>query len=359
MSLAYTTEKQFAISAVRRACLLTSSVFNKLVKNETLVKGDKSPVTVGDFSAQAVISSMLHRAFPDDPIVGEEDAADLRAESGASLRDRIVELANEALTAELGIGDIAEWGIGPGAEQSVDNLLDAIDRGNHEGGRSGRMWTIDPIDGTKGFLRGEQYAVCLALIVDAQVQVGVLGCPNLPLNLSKPDEDKGCLFVAVRGQGAQQLKLTGVDPTPLTMPSYTPSSFSFLESVEAAHSSHSTSSRISAILGLTQPPVRMDSQAKYGCLARGDGGAYMRMPTGVGYKEKIWDHATGSLLVTESGGVITDSRGLPLDFGLGRTLGENYGVIATVKDAHAKLLSAVQEVVKQEQEEAKKKSGAS
>ena len=32
----------------------------------------------------------------------------------------------------------------------------------------------------------------------------------------------------------------------------------------------------------------MDSQAKYGCLARGDGGAYLRMPTGVGYKEKIW-----------------------------------------------------------------------
>ena len=32
----------------------------------------------------------------------------------------------------------------------------------------------------------------------------------------------------------------------------------------------------------------MDSQAKYGCLARGDGGAYLRMPTGTGYQEKIW-----------------------------------------------------------------------
>ncbi|KAJ3714733.1 hypothetical protein C8R42DRAFT_698533 [Lentinula raphanica] len=354
MSLAYTTEKQFAISAVQRACLVTSSVFNKLVKNETLVKGDKSPVTVGDYSAQAVISSMLHRAFPDDPIVGEEDASDLRGENGASLRHRIVELANEALTAELGIGDIAEWGIGPGSEQSTEELLDAIDRGNYEGGRSGRMWTIDPIDGTKGFLRGEQYAVCLALIVDAQVQVGVLGCPNLPLDWSKPDGEKGCLFVAVRGQGAEQMKLSGADPTPLKMPPYSPSTFTFLESVEALHSSHSTTSRISAILGLTKPPIRMDSQAKYGCLARGDGGAYMRMPTGVGYKEKIWDHATGSLLVTESGGAITDSRGQPLDFGLGRTLGENYGVIATVKDAHSILLSAVQEVVKQEKEEAAK-----
>lgn len=70
------------------------------------------------------------------------------------------------------------------------------------------MWTIDPIDGTKGFLRGEQYAVCLALIVDSQVQVGVIGCPNLPYDMSKPDGPKGCIFIAVRGQGVEQVKLT-------------------------------------------------------------------------------------------------------------------------------------------------------
>ncbi|KAE9401232.1 carbohydrate phosphatase [Gymnopus androsaceus JB14] len=200
MSLAFATEKQLALSAVRRACNLTSS-------------GDKSPVTVGDYSAQAVISSMIHHAFPADPIVGEEDAADLRAETGAVLRSRI--------------------------------LLDAIDRGNFEGGRSGRMWTIDPIDGTKGFLRGEQYAVCLALLVDAEVQVGVLGCPNLPIDMSNPDGEKGCLFVAVKGQGAQQMKLSGADPAPLSMPPYSPSTFNFLESVEAAHSSHSTNDKTS------------------------------------------------------------------------------------------------------------------
>ena len=38
-------EKQIAIAAVRRACVLTASVFNKLVKQETLTKDDKSPVT--------------------------------------------------------------------------------------------------------------------------------------------------------------------------------------------------------------------------------------------------------------------------------------------------------------------------
>lgn len=68
------------------------------------------------------------------------------------------------------------------------------------------MWTLDPIDGTKGFLRGEQYAVCLALLVDGKAQVSVMGCPNLPTEMNKPEGDKGCLFIAVRGQGAEQVR---------------------------------------------------------------------------------------------------------------------------------------------------------
>lgn len=68
------------------------------------------------------------------------------------------------------------------------------------------MWTIDPIDGTKGFLRGEQYAVCLSLIVDAHVQVGVIGCPNLPFDSLQPDLGRGVIFVAVKGQGAEQVR---------------------------------------------------------------------------------------------------------------------------------------------------------
>ncbi|KAM6491765.1 hypothetical protein JOM56_012805 [Amanita muscaria] len=152
-----------------RACRLTSIVFEKLVKNETLTKGDKSPVTIGDFASQAVISTMLQHVFPDDPIVGEANASN-RFRSSAHCRERIVDLANEALTDNKG------WGIGPGQQRSAS---DVIDRGNHPGGRTGRMRTIDPIDGTKGLLRGEQCAVYLALIVD--VKVGVIGCPTYPL----------------------------------------------------------------------------------------------------------------------------------------------------------------------------------
>lgn len=41
----YAAEKQIAIAAVRRACVLTASVFNKLVKQEMMTKEDASPVT--------------------------------------------------------------------------------------------------------------------------------------------------------------------------------------------------------------------------------------------------------------------------------------------------------------------------
>lgn len=95
---------------------------------------------MGDFAAQAVVNVMLGKAFPGDAIVGEEDAADLRGEEATSLRTRVVELANEALVGELGLGDMAEWGIGPGQELPAESLLEAIDRGTHAGGRTGRKY---------------------------------------------------------------------------------------------------------------------------------------------------------------------------------------------------------------------------
>jgi len=364
-TLAYHLEKQVAISAVLRACTLTGSVFNKLVQGETVTKDDKSPVTVADYSAQAVINTILSHAFPTDPIVGEEDADDLRNSTSsetALLRTRITELANEALGVSLAKEEKAEWGLG--TARSTDALLDAIDRGNYPGGSTGRMWALDPIDGTKGFLRGGQYAVCLAFIVDSVVQVGVIGCPNLPVDVAKPDGERGALFIAVRGQGAEQRSLSSVfsgEPLPLRIPASaaalspaSPSSIQFLESVEAAHSAHGFNARVASNLGVTLGPNRMDSQAKYCVLSRGgEGNVYLRIPvSGKNYKEKIWDHASGSLLVTEAGGTVSDSEGRPLDFGKGRTLGENFGIVATSADIHPSVIEAIRKVREEEKEQA-------
>ena len=86
---------------------------------------------------------MLLRAFPEDNIVGEEDAADMRAESGASLRNRIVELVNETVTAPLQAGETDAWGLGPDHAQTPEQIMDIIDRGNYNGGSTGRESTIE------------------------------------------------------------------------------------------------------------------------------------------------------------------------------------------------------------------------
>ena len=88
------------------------------------------------------MNTVLSNAFPEDNIVGEEDSSDLRPDANGQLRERVVELANRALTDELSLGDNVQWGIGPGSERTSEQLLAAIDRGNHEGGRKGRASRI-------------------------------------------------------------------------------------------------------------------------------------------------------------------------------------------------------------------------
>jgi 3'(2'), 5'-bisphosphate nucleotidase len=57
------------------------------------------------------------------------------------------------------------------------------------------------------------------------------------------------------------------------------------------------------------------------------------------------DHSSGSLLVTEAGGIVSDMNGKPLDFSLGRTPKGNKGVVAAHKDWHSQVIEAVQKAV--------------
>lgn len=348
----YAEELKVAELAVQRAALLTKKVFHEKSKG-TLSKDDASPVTIGDFGAQALIISAIKKRFPNDEVVGEEEASSLR--ENVKLRDQIWELVQGAKLAD----DQAEAHLG-GPIESVDAMLDAIDAGNSSGGASGRIWALDPIDGTKGFLRGGQYAVCLALMVDGDVKVGVLGCPNLPVDDSAPldanvgsdqtdTEGKGVLFSAVLDQGAtsRPLGTAGLEKSsPISVKKVRDlTEATFCESVEAGHSSHGDQFEIATKLGIKKPSVRMDSQAKYGSLARGAGDIYLRLPVRADYQEKIWDHAAGDLIVREAGGQVTDTLGRRLDFSKGRTLAENKGVVAAPAAIHEQVLQAVKEVL--------------
>jgi 3'(2'), 5'-bisphosphate nucleotidase len=117
------------------------------------------------------------------------------------------------------------------------------------------------------------------------------------------------------------------------------------ESVESGHSDHAAAAAIAERLGITSLPLRLDSQAKYAAVAQGDAAVYLRMPTRADYREKIWDHAAGVVVVEEAGGQVSDVRGVPLDFAQGPTLKNNRGVVATNRRIHDQVLAAVAEVL--------------
>ncbi|XP_057500696.1 SAL1 phosphatase isoform X3 [Actinidia eriantha] len=294
------------------------------------------------YGSQAVVSFVLERELPSESfsLVAEEDSGDLRKEETQETLHRITKLVNDTLASE---------GTYSATSLSAEDVLAAIDSGKSEGGPHGRHWVLDPIDGTKGFLRGDQYAIALALLDEGKVVLGVLACPNLSLvpigGHDQPySHDKlGCLFFAQVGAGTDVQSLDGSPPIKVHVSDIdNPEEASFFESFEAAHSLHDLSSSIAKKLGVKAPPVRIDSQAKYGALSRGDGAIYLRFPH-EGYREKIWDHAAGSIVVTEAGGVVTDAAGNPLDFSKGRYLDLDTGIIVTNTKLMPLLLKAVRE----------------
>jgi len=320
MPINFHRELAVAVDAVREAAALCQAV-QRQVAPDGLEKKDRSPVTVADFGSQALICRAIREAFPHDPIVAEEDSDELRQPENAGLAGRVAGHVRRNRQAELG------------------EILDWIDFGGASD-YSERFWTLDPIDGTKGFLRGEQYAVALALIVGGQVQVAALACPNLAAYAAH--ESVGCLVAAVREQGTTLFPLAGGDGAPLHVSSVREATLARMcESVESGHSQHDDAANVSGRLGITSPPERLDSQAKYAVVAQGAAEIYLRLPTRADYREKIWDHAAGALLVEEAGGRVTDIAGRRLEFRHGSELTNNRGVVATNGWLHDEVLKAL------------------
>ena len=324
----FTQELTVAVKSVRQAAIVCQAV-QRQITTEALEKKDRSPVTIADFASQAVVCRALAEAFPNDPVVGEEDSTELRESGNTAFLDAVLsELARVGL--ETDAATACSW-IDHGGQDSAD-----------------RFWTLDPIDGTKGFLRGGQYAISLGLIINGEITVAALGCPNLPIEQGNSNAP-GSLFFAVHGHGAFVIPIDGdtfnpVEATPVRVTASTEWSEARLcESVESGHSSHSRSAQIAESLGIVREPVRLDSQAKYATVARGEADIYLRLPTRADYREKIWDHAGGVLVVEEAGGKVTDVTGQPLDFTHGRELAQNRGVIVTNGPFHSGVLKALAE----------------
>jgi len=299
------------IRAVERAAVATRFV-HRTLDASSVAKDDRSPVTVADWASQAVVSMLLSHdpIIREFPLVGEEESDALRAPEQAAKRAAVARAVSEAL--------------GPTDESAC---IEAIDRGR--GAPAGAFLTLDPVDGTKGFLRRQQYAISLALVEDGAVTAGVVGCPHLPRSIGPLDsaDPDGCLAFAVRGRGA--FIRHGSLEQPITVAPWQPNQpIQACESVESSHSKQDLAAVLLGKLGAAGAPARLDSQAKYVVVARGGADVYLRLPTRAEYREKIWDHAAGALVATEAGATVCDVDGRPLDFGCGRELLGNRGVFA-------------------------------
>jgi 3'(2'), 5'-bisphosphate nucleotidase len=320
---------QAALKTVADACVIARHVQRDLERVRRITKDDKSPVTVADFAVQAIVAFDLAEQLGEATIVGEESAGALRTPDQSHVLEAVVDAVRRHR---------------PGA--STDDVLHAIDACNHDA-TSNAYWTLDPVDGTKGFLRGQQYAIALARIEGGNVTIGVMGCPNLPLNhvaLLDVADASGTLYAARTGGGAWEYANADAGERPRRVHAaqfVQGQTIRVCESVEAAHSKQDDAARVLAELGAQRSPARLDSQCKYALVARGQADAYMRFPTGKAYVEKIWDHAAGMIIAQEAGAIVSDISGSPLDFTHGRRLERNRGIITATRGLHEQIITAI------------------
>jgi len=318
-------EVKTALQAMTMASALCQKLGKDLVGKESLIKSDRSPVTIADYGSQAIICKFIKEAFPRDTIVAEEDSKELRKPVHSKILEQVIYYVNLFI---------------PGP--STETVCSWIDFSSHI--VTNRFWALDPIDGTKGFLRGDQYAIALALIENGLTKFGILACPNLYVDKDQPIGKRGCLFLALRGKGSVQMNMDGGYQWSLSVSKIKdPSEATITESVEPDHADHLFHQRLAQKLNISKPPLRMDSQAKYGIVARGEAAIYLRVPSPSepGYKEKIWDHAAGLIIAEEAGGRVTDVLGNPLDFSCGIKMEKNHGIVVTNGILHDTVLEAL------------------
>jgi len=311
-------------AAARAASLVCLGVLGEApAAPDAMAKLGREPVTVADYGSQAVILEAVASVFPGHHVVSEEGAAHFAEHAGDAGAEQIVRLVGRAL----------------GRSVDLDEVLGWIDYSGSDGEFT---WVIDPIDGTKGFLRRDQFAIAIGILRHGEPYAGVLGCPHLPHDLSDPNGPRGLLFWAEKGQGAFAESLRGGDPWPIRVSEITDrAGVRMLGSVESAHGDPALVDAVIGAASFGGGFVRLDSQVKYGAVAAAMAEVYLRPRSRPDYRENIWDHAAGVAVVTEAGGRVSDLDGRPLDFSLGKRLEENRGVIATNGAVHEMVLEAI------------------
>ena len=370
-----------ALAAIRKAAKITTCLqpTTSLSKISGITKTDTSPVTIGDFAAQAIVLNLLDKELEEgeDVFIAEESSQNL---------DEDLSLEILRVFQQVGLNGIIDNE--EDLKRSIDlgqtygsngQLNDSVRKRMQEPGLTTRVWCLDPIDGTRGFLRGKQdggqYCIALALIEDGVPIMGILGCPNLPTdagdeNYAWGDDEtgteRGCIFVASRGGGCYQLPLyaasgddgdtTGAQKVQVTGNDGGADSLSLEEArfCIGVEKYGDPEGKVTAIAKKIHGRLdddgdilftrRMDSQVKYGVVARGGSEFITRLPKKE-YHEWIWDHACGKIIIEEAGGMQTDTDGNLIDYGLGAKMDKDVdGILISAGGVyHEAILNAYKE----------------
>ncbi|KAK7744696.1 hypothetical protein SLS62_010115 [Diatrype stigma] len=382
MDSPYAHELEVAFGALQNAAGISRSVLAEADLG-TLAKDDLSPVTIADFAIQALLTATFHAAFPGDRFVGEESAAELRA--NPALLARVWDHLRQQQT-KAGGGDDDDTKTvnsksngtarrGCQIPESPDQACAMIDwcgsgvPGRGGGGGSGRVWVFDPIDGTQNFVRGQLYATNIALLDgDGRQVLGAVGCPNLAPDAEAPVLDGsldprgdrgGCIVFAVRGHGTHVRPLgddgetaAAVRTIPRHAAAAEEAATTELRSVTSrdalASGLEDVHAAAAARLGMAFPGCNLlPWVVRWAVLGLGLANttywAYVRR----GRRAKAWDHAGAMLLFEEVGGRVTDVDGRDIDLAAGRTLDANYGFVAAPAGRHAEVLGALREAIRE------------
>lgn len=270
MSLSH--DLRYAIELARGAGKIVLEHYGKVERlTKTHAAASEEAVTDADRASQRFIVGGLRKRFPGDGVVGEEN------ETGS------------AITFEC-----------PDAQ--------------------GRVWVIDPIDGTNNFIAGlGAFAVCIGLLEKGEPLLGVVY-----------DVTRDQMYSAARGEGAwlgtRRLRALA---TPLGDSSMLMLTSNLLDKSGACPG------WASRWVGQTNWKIRMLGSAAMEAAQVAAGVAH----GAVTINGKLWDVAAPAVLVIEAGGVISDFRGKPIfPFDLSNYAGAKVPFLAAGPAAHAGLL---------------------
>lgn len=209
---------------------------------EVEAKHDKSPLTEADMASHHILVAALNKLTPEIPILSEESA-------------------------DIGFDERRHWD---------------------------RLWVVDPLDGTREFIkRNGEFTINVALVVDHAPVLGVIAVPVTRT-----------AYTGVVGQGAQRCHdYTACEPIETRRPCASPP-------VVLGSRSHANPRTVAYFekLGEHEQTSR-GSALKFCAVAEGEADFYPRLgPT------SEWDTAAGEAIVTAAGGKVWMPGGKPLRY---------------------------------------------